>query len=57
MDHLTTYDQFVGMLKTRKYEALETAGAPLIVDTTNFEQVDYEGLVEAVRALQHEKGC
>jgi predicted kinase len=53
VDYLATHDQFVEVLRTGRYDALEIEGTLLRVDTTHFEQVDYKDVVETVRALQH----
>ena len=49
VDHLMTYDQFVNLLSERKYASLDIEGSILEIDTTDFNTVDYEGLLTAIQ--------
>jgi predicted kinase len=49
VDH-TTYDELAPLLLTGTCEPLRIGGPVLPVDTTNFARIDYDGLVEEIRA-------
>jgi predicted kinase len=51
VDDLTSYTQFQEMLRERNYSALEIEGQVLEIDTTDYETVDYEGLINAIAEL------
>jgi adenylate kinase family enzyme len=51
VDHLATYERFVGALQEGKYDVLEIGGALLQVDTTDCTEIDRESLVEAVTSI------
>ncbi len=53
-DHLTPYDQFAELLRERNYDALDIGGSLLEVDTTDFDAVDVEGLVQAISVANHD---
>lgn len=50
VDHLATYEQFVQASREGKYGVLGIGGSLLKIDATDFEKIDYDGLVEAIRA-------
>lgn len=52
-DHPTSYDQFAERLREREYGALDSGGFLLEVDTTDFDNVDVEGLVHAITVIDH----
>ena len=45
VDHLTSFDQFSKMLLEGKYEPLKIGGSLLTIDMTDFDVVDFDGLV------------
>ena len=52
VDHLATYDQFKAVLREGKYEVLEIGGSLFEIDTTDFNRIDYEGLLEAIESTR-----
>jgi len=52
-DHLTSYDPFAELLRERGYGVLDIGGLLLEVDTTDFDAVDVEGLVQAIPVMNH----
>ncbi len=52
VDHLATWDRFKEVLQGEKYGLLEIGGSLFEIDTTDFNQIDYEGLLKSIRTIQ-----
>lgn len=50
VDHLATYDQFEAVLQAGKYGRLAIGGRLFEVDTGDFEQIDYQRVLGAIRS-------
>ena len=50
VDHLTTDDQLEDFLRPERHAALGIGGTLFEIDTTDFETIDYQALVAAVRS-------
>jgi predicted kinase len=56
VDHLATYDQFKAVLREGKYGVLDIGGQVVEIDTTDFERVDYEGLLRVIESTHQKRG-
>ena len=45
VDHLGTYEEFRSAIEVGKYAPLEIEGTFIEIDTTNFNRIDYDGLL------------
>lgn len=49
VDHLVTWNQFAEVLQGGKYGILDIGGSLVEVDTTDFNRIDYESLLNSLR--------
>jgi adenylate kinase family enzyme len=52
VDHLATYDQFKAASWEGKYGVLDIGGSIFEIDTTDFNRIDYQGLLEAIESTR-----
>jgi predicted kinase len=50
VDHLGTYEEFRATIESAKYAPLEIGGSLLKIDLTDFNRIDYPGLLAKLRA-------
>jgi len=55
VDHLT-YDELQPALLNGRLEPLDIGGTLVEVDTTDFEAIDYDGLLTAIRVTLQKRG-